>query len=165
MANLPLPQINFGTSKTLAQFTGLTRDYMRDHAELNRLSRGEETSDRMIVFALMFTVDRYNIIPPHFQTVGIEDFPSSYMLLTGAVSHILKSAGILMSRNQLDYSAAGVSVAVSNKTPLYQSWAQLFDQEWHQMVKQFKVARNIEFGYGHAVSSEYLFLNGFFGDF
>lgn len=160
-----LPVINLNADVTLRQMVQLVRDYMRDYPELNRLIEGQETGDRMIAFAILFTIDKFNITPPLIGSFGTTDFPSRYLLLTGTVSHILKSVGILQTRNQLDYSAGGVTVAHSNKTPLLQAWAQLFDSEWHQMTKAVKVALNIERGYGRSVSSEYLFLNGFFGDF
>jgi hypothetical protein len=156
-----VPQINLGSDHRLRDWVQLTRDFMRDYGELNRLMAGEETSDRMIAFGLMFTVDKFNILPPLIGAFSISDMPH-YLLLKGTASHIMQSAGILQTRNQLDYSAGGVSVAHSNKTPLYQSWSQMWDSEWHQMAKQFKVAMNIERAYGHSVSSEYLFLNGFF---
>ena len=165
MANPPgLPIINLGTNKSLRDWVAFTRDYMRDYPQLNRLIAGEETNDRMIAFALMFTVDKFNITPPLIPFASIETVPP-YLLLKGTTNHILYSAGILYARNQLDYSAGGVSVAHSNKTPLYQAWIQMQESEWHQMTKAFKISKNIEEAYGHGVQSEYLFLNGFFGDF
>jgi len=160
-----LPVLDLSTNQSLREFVQLVRDYLRDYPELNRLTEGQETGDRMIAWAIIFTLDKFNTTPPLIGSFGVSNFPSSYLLLQGSVTHILKSVGILQTRNQLDYSAGGVSVAHSNKTPLLQSWIQMFDSEWHQMAKQLKVAQNIERGYGRSVSSEYLFLNGFFGDF
>ncbi len=159
-----LPAVNLGSDKTLRDWVAYVRDYMRDYPELNRLVDGEETSDRMIAFALMFTVDKFNLVPPLIGSFGITAIPA-YIVLKGTTIHIMESIGLLQTRNQLDYSAGGVSVAHSNKTPLDQSWIQMFNSEWHQLVKAFKVATNIEESYGHGVASEYLFLNGFFGDF
>lgn len=160
-----LPTIELNAQITLRSFVNEVRDFLRDHPVLNRLIEGEETSTRLIEWALVDTVDKFNTIPPLIGTFGVESFPSRYLLKQGACSQILKSAGILQSRNQLDYSAGGVTVAHSNKTPLYQSWIQMFDSEWHQMAKQLKVSLNIENAYGRGISSEYAFLNGFFGDF
>lgn len=118
----------------------------------------------MVALALMFTVAKFNTIPPLIGNFTIDSIPAD-LLLKGTTSHILESAAILNARNQLDYSAGGVSVAHSNKAPLYLSFVQMYNSEWHQMTKAFKVAQNIEGAYGHGVASEYLFLNGFFGDF
>ena len=165
MAHLTLPVLNLNANLALQQFVAEVRDFMRDYPELNRLIEGEETSDRMIQWAIINTVEKFNITPPLIGTFTIETFPSRYLLLTGTASHVLKSAGLLYSRNQLDYSAGGVTVSHSNKTPLYMSWTQLFDSEWHQQTKALKVSLNIEQAYGRGIHSEYLFLNGFFGDF
>jgi hypothetical protein len=119
----------------------------------------------MIAFAILQVVDKFTTLPPLIGTFRIETFPSRFLLLEGTVAQVLRSAALLQARNQLDYQAGGVAVAHSNKAPLYLSFVQMMESEWHQMAKGLKVALNIERAYGHSVSSEYLFLNGFFGDF
>jgi hypothetical protein len=47
-------------------------------------------------------------------------------------------------------------VDVSDKTPLIQSWIQLFTNKYEQKKDRLKVALNIEGGWGGGVHSEYL---------
>lgn len=148
----------------LEQFVGLVRAYVRDYPELNRLIKGEEHSDRLIAFAAMDALDDFNSTPPMTQ-YQFTNFPSKHLLLRGTVVTLLESIGLLMTRNHLNFSDGGIQVGVSDKTPLIQSWIQLFTNKYEQKKDRLKVALNIEGGWGGGVHSEYLWTAGFYGGY
>src|SRR5258708_5945987 len=113
----------------LAQFVQMIRNYMRDHAELNRLIQGVEHSDRLIAWAVIDAIDDYNSTPP-LTRVGLTNFPSMSILRLGTVINLLESVGLLMTRNQISFSNGGIQVGVSDKTPLLQSWIQLLTNNY-----------------------------------
>jgi len=84
-------------------------------------------------------------------------------LLRGAVINLLESAGLLMTRNHLTFSDGGIQVGISDKTPLYHAWIQLFRNDYESKKLRLKVAINIEQAWGGGVHSEYLWTNGFYG--
>ena len=97
------------------------RLFLNDTAELNRLIRQEESDDEKLDLAILLTIDDWNISAPILTTVTISNFPSLYLLVHGAAIQTLKSAGILQSRNQLEYASGGITVRTFDKTQLYQS--------------------------------------------
>lgn len=148
----------------LEQFVGLVRAFMRDYPELNRLIKGEEHSDRLIAWAAIDALDDFNSTPPMTQ-YQFTTFPSKSLLLRGTVISLLESIGLLMTRNHLNFSDGGIQVGVSDKTPLIQSWIQLFTNKYETKKDRLKVALNIEGGWGGGVHSEYLWTSGFYGGY
>lgn len=146
----------------IERFVGVVRAFMRDYPELNRLIKGEEHSDRLIAWAVADALDDFNMTPP-LTRYGLTNFPSKYLLLRGTVISLLESVGLLMTRNHLTFSDGGIQVGVSDKTPLVQSWIALFTNKYEQKKKDLKIAMNIEGGWGNGLSSEYLWVNGFYG--
>ena len=146
----------------LKQFVGLVRSFMRDYPELNRLIQGQEHSDRLIAWAIIDALDDFNTTPP-MTNYGLTNFPSRHLLLRGTVISLLESLGLLMTRNHLTFSDGGIQVGVSDKTPLIQSWLQMFSNKYEQKKDRLKVALNIEGGWGGGVRSEYSWANGFYG--
>lgn len=146
----------------LSQYVQMVRAFMRDYAELNRLIQGEEHSDRLIAWAVLDALNDINTTPP-LQSFTLNSFPSPYLLLRGTVTSLLESVGLLQTRNHLTFSDGGIQVGISDKTPLIQSWIQLFTNKYEQKKKDLLIALNIEGGWGGGVSSEYLWTNGFYG--
>jgi hypothetical protein len=146
----------------LAQFIDTVRAFMRDYPELNRLIQGEEHSNRLIAWAIADAIDDFNTTPP-MMSFGLTNFPSKHLLLRGTVINLLQSIGLLMTRNQLTFSDGGIQVGISDKTPLIQSWIQMFTNSYEEKKKNLKVAINIENGWGSGLHSEYLWTNGFYG--
>lgn len=66
------------------------------------------------------------------------DFPDEGLLIDGAVVFYLIANGLLQLRNQLDYNDSGLSIAMFNKTGLYQSWAQFFLSSYFSAKNEFK---------------------------
>ena len=154
-----------GTHNNIAmsQFVGTVRAFMRDYPELNRLIQGEEHSDRLIMWAVVDALDEFNTSPP-LTCYGLADFPSKHLLLRATVISLLESIGLLMTRNHLTFSDGGIRVGVSDKTPLIQSWIQLFTNKYEEKKRRLKIAINIENGWGGGVFSEYAWTNGFYGE-
>lgn len=149
-------------SMRLAQYVQMTRAFMRDYAELNRLIVGEEHSDRLIAWAVLDALNDINTTPP-LQSFTLDSFPSVHLLLRGTVISLLESIGLLQTRNHLTFSDGGIQVGVSDKTPLIQSWIQLFRNSYEEKKQRLLIALNIENAWGGGVSSEYLWTNGFYG--
>ena len=139
----------------------LLRLFLNDTPELNRLIRRQESTDEKLDLALLLAIDNYNITPPLLGDVTVANFPSIFLLIYGASIQVLRSAGLLQSRNELVYSSGGVSVRIFDKTQLYQSWIAQFVAEYERKIANFKVAANINQSLASGVSSEYAILNYF----
>jgi hypothetical protein len=150
-------------SKRMNEMVGMIRLYLRDFAELNRLTQGEETSDRMIAWAIVDALDDWNSTPPFIGTASLQNFPSTSLLREGATIRVLESVGLLQTRNQLDYVDGGISVQVSNKAPLLLQWISMLRGSYENKKSRMKASMNIEMGMaGSGTFSEYLTINGLY---
>ncbi len=153
---------------TAKGYVSLVRAQLRDYPELNRLVAGQENSDRQLLMAIFLALDDWNATPPLLASVKLANHPSPALLVQGAIVEVLKSNGILQTRNQLTYSEGqGVQTSVSDKGPALMNWISLFQSTYEAKKKQLKVAINLRDALGQAtgVSSELLIVNGFFNDF
>jgi hypothetical protein len=129
------------------------------------LVAGEESSDRMIGWAVLDAISRFNGTP-HFTQLSIDDLLSmnQHNLLTRMTTEsLLESVGLLQTRNHINYSNGGINVGVNDKTPLIMNWLQLFKSTTEQRLSQTKVAINIGYILGPSnagVPSEYFAVNG-----
>jgi hypothetical protein len=139
----------------------LLRLFLNDTPELNRLIRREESTDEKLDLAMDMATDDYNITPPLLGVSTLANFPSLYLLIYGSTIQVLRSAGILQSRNELAYSSGGVSVRIFDKTQLYQSWINQFIAEYERKKNNFKISTNINNAMAGGVASEYSILNYF----
>jgi len=140
--------------------------YLRDYPELNRLIDGEETSDRMIAWAVIDTLDDINNRPPFVGSFTVSTFPYRSLLLRGTVITVLESVGILQTRNQLQYSDGGISVGASDKAPMLMQWVQMLSTSYEQKLDKWKISRNITEAFnGESVMSDYYFLGGYYDVF
>ena len=147
------------------QFVGEVRGFIRDFPELNRLVSGEESSDRMIRYCSELAVDEWNVTPP-LSSHTITNFPSRAILLRLTIINLLTSVGILKSRNSFAYSDGGFQVQTEEHDTRYQRWIQMFrtmGPASAQAIQKFKVALNIEGGWGSGVGSEYGWIHGWYG--
>ncbi len=127
-------------------FVQVVRDYMRDHAQLNRLIAGQETNDRMIAWAVLDAISVFNGTP-HFTSLSLEELLSRNqhaLLLRLTVITIVESVGLLQTRNHINYSNGGLNVGVNDKTPLLLQWLQYFKASTMDLMQRVKVALNIE---------------------
>jgi hypothetical protein len=128
------------------------RLFMRDTAQLNRLIRKEESDDIMFQFAIDMAISDWNSTNPIIAPVSIGNYPSLYLLLHGGAIQLLKSQGLLQSRNELTYTSGGSSLIRSNKTQYYQSWLMNFGNEYSTKVRNMKLQMNVAQGWGGVVS-------------
>ena len=127
---------------------------------------GEETSDRLIAWSVIDALDDINNTPPLYATYTVETFPFRSLLLRGTVLTILESVGLLQTRNQLNFTDGGISVAVSDKAPMIMNWIQMLRSSYEQKKQQYKIAMNISHAFeGSAVLSDYYFLGGYYDVF
>jgi hypothetical protein len=148
------------------QVVSMVRLYMRDFPEFNRLIKGEETSNRMIAWAVVDTLDDWNTTPPFIGDASLAGFPSLSLLREGTVIRVLESVGLLQTRNQLSYSDGGISVSVSDKAPLLMQWINMFRQSYERKKDRMKASMNIEQGMaGTGTFSEYFVVNGIYMNF
>jgi len=145
------------TSKQIAQEKArrYLRLFLNDTPELNRLIRRQESTDEKLDLALCLAIDDYNITSPPLGLVSVENFPSIWLLLYGAAIQVLRSAGLLQSRNELVYQAGNVSVRIFDKTQLYQSWIAHFLEDYERKKQNFKISQNIASALAGGVQSEY----------
>ncbi len=135
-----------GMSPAFQSFVQTVRLYTRDNAELNRLIAGEESTDRMIAWAVLDAIDTFNGTP-HFTQFSLEDLlmkNQRSLLLRMTVVALLESVGLLQTRNHLNYSDGGINVGVNDKTPLIMNWLQYYKSYTEQKLQMVKVSINIE---------------------
>jgi len=150
----------------LADFVAEVRMYLRDYPELNRLIDGEETSDRMIAWAVIDALDLINNTPPFIGQYTCTTFPMRSLLLRGTVISVLESVGLLQMRNQLNYSDGGISVSASDKAPMIMQWLQMLRASFDDRLNRWKVASNIAQAMDMtSVMSDYYFLGGYYDVF
>jgi hypothetical protein len=153
-----------GMSPTMRSFVQQVRLFFRDFAELNRLVAGEESSDRMIAWATLDALARFNGTP-HFTTFGLDELLQlnlHHLLTRMTAESLLESVGLLQTRNHINYSNGGINVGVNDKTPLILNWLQYFKATTEQRLQQTKVAINIGYILGpsnRGVHSEYWAVN------
>lgn len=122
------------------------RLFMRDFAELNLLIQGEESSDRMLVWATMDFLSDFNGTPP-FSAFSLDDlFARSLQsfAVRGTVISLLQSLMIHYARNHLPFSDGGLSVSINDKAPLIMSMLQFLQSAYEQNKRMVKTSINIE---------------------
>lgn len=135
-----------GMTDTFRAFVQNVRVFLRDHAELNRLTAGQETSDREIAWAVLDALSNFNGTPP-LGNVSLEDLLGRgqvYLLTRMTACSIIESVGLLQTRNHINYSDGGINTGVNDKTPLIMGWLRYFQATTEQRKLQVKVALNIE---------------------
>ncbi len=141
-------------------FVGQVRDYMRDFPEFNALVVGEETSDGLINLCADLAADDFSNTMPPIGVFTVETHPSLYLLLIGTVIQVLRSAGILQARNNLNYSDGGLTVATSDKAQIYLAMANALMTEYEHKKRNLKISINAGSAYG-GVRSEYSFIGAY----
>lgn len=156
-----------GTSDIFNAFVQSVRYFLRDYPELNRIIKGEEHSNRMIAYAVMDFLSDFAGTPPFLGYFTIEDLCNMHMqsfATRGTCITLLQSVAMLQTRNQLTFSDGGISVGISDKSPLLMQWVRDFQNKYEQQKSQIKIALNIAQLFGNSgVHAEYFFVNGWYG--
>jgi hypothetical protein len=122
------------------------RLWMRDFAELNLLIRGEESTDRMIAFAINDFLSDFNGTPP-FSIFALEDLfalNQQALAIRGTAISLLQSVMLIHIRNHLPFSDGGLSIQINDKAPLIQSVLQLLQSQYEQNKRMVKTAINVQ---------------------
>jgi hypothetical protein len=157
-----------GVSENFNSFIQTVRLFTRDHPALNRLIKGEESSDRMIAWAILDFLSDFAGTPPNLGYYTLDDMLELHyqsFALRGTCVALLQSVGMLQTRNQLQFSDGGISVGVSDKTPMLMGWIRDFQSKYEQEKVQRKVSLNIAslLGSFSGSHSELFFVNGWWG--
>lgn len=122
------------------------RYFLRDFTQLNQLTRGEESSDRMIAWATLDMLSDFNGTPP-FSSMTMEAMLGrhlSHLAVRGTVISLLESVMILHARNHLPYSDGSMSYQLHDKAPFIQAMLSVFQSAYEQNKRLVKTAINIE---------------------
>lgn len=135
------------------------RLYFGDMPEFNRLIEGTEISDEKLRLAIRLWVSHYNKTPPILSEQKVEDFEDPLIMFHGVIIELLKMAGIVHSRNFLNFNDNGVQFSVNDKAGEYLQWINQFLQTHAQDVKDLKVALNSDEAYEFHPSPEGIFVD------
>lgn len=150
-------------SKRMNELVSMMRMFTRDYPEFNRLIQGEESSDRMIAWAILDALDDYNSTPPFLAPAGLTNFPSLSLLKEGTIIRLLESVGLLQTRNHLQFVDGGITVGHSDKTPMIMQWLQYYRASYEDKKNRIKSSINVEQAMGGTGTfSEYLTVNGLY---
>lgn len=157
-----------GVSDKFNAFIQTVRMFTRDHPQLNRLIKGEESSDRMIAWAILDFLSDFAGTPPSLGYYTLDQMLEMHyqsFALRGTTVALMQSVGILQTRNQLQFSDGGISVGVSDKAPMWMQWIRDFQNKYEQEKISRKVSLNIAqlLGSFAGSHSEYFFVNGWYG--
>lgn len=158
--------VEIDPAKTFDSILEEVRAYLRDYAQLNRLLKAEETSDRQFRWFIIEVVDDFVTSPPPLGKLSITNIPRS-ILLRGVIAEALKSAAVLNLRNALQYTDGGFSVDLDKHREML-ALAGFFGQEYEEKKRKWKIALNISRALGSAVGvhSEYaLYSASFYGTY
>jgi len=132
------------------------RTWLRDFAPSNALLDGEEFSDGSLELFIDMALDDWTNTPPLIGRVtSVRAHPSRYLLILKVVQLALMSAAFMYARNNLTYSDGGITVATSDKAPMYLTIEQRIAAEFDVLKMRLKRSLNAEGAYG-GVHSEYI---------
>lgn len=139
-----LAMSNYGGTITLPELRLAIRDVC---PEINFLLDAKEYDEHELMWAIRRPIEYWNEIPPPVRTFSMEDFPFRYHWLEASVGELMRMVAVWMRRNDLDYSAAGLTVADTKKWPDYMKLGMERLNEYKAFVRQKKIEINIQGGF------------------
>lgn len=126
--------------------------YVKDKPEFNILLQGEyQSSPELIQLCMRFAVETFNgVTPVTFYTVN--DFPNMAILLYGTLHHLAIGEVERQLRNQVEFTAQGLNVAIDNKAAMYQQLSTYYRGLFDSETKAYKTFLNTEQAWGEAFS-------------
>lgn len=110
--------------------------------------------DAEIALAITRPVMYWNEVPPPLDnTYNTQNFPFRYHWLEGICANLFFMVAEQYRRNQLSYSAAGMSVDDQNKEASYERAGQTRWQTYREWVRATKASMNLESCYGEVTSN------------
>lgn len=140
------------------------RLFMRDFPHVNRLLAGEESSNRMVAWALQDACNDWNRTPPLIGDVGPTGHPANDLLIRKAAATLLMSVSFAQTRNHLSYADGRVQINSAPKGPEMRQFAQMLLGDYEVAKQRLKMAQNIEGAWGGGVFSDLLYAN-WYGEF
>ena len=122
------------------------RMYLRDtYPEENYLLEGLEFQDTEIAMAVERAIRYFNEVPPHLDLfrATTNNFQWRYHLLEGVLGQLYRIAANSDRKNNLQYSAGGLSVNDVSKEQNYLQASQLHWQSYQQFVESKKYELNM----------------------
>jgi hypothetical protein len=129
---------------TMAEVRMAVRDVC---PEMNFLLDAVEFKDEEIAWAIRRPIDYWNEIPPPIGLYSPVNFPYRYHWMEAVIGELLRMVAHWLRRNDLDYSAAGLTVRDTSKWPDYMKMGQERLQAWQVFVKNKKIEKNIAGGF------------------
>ncbi|NBQ68973.1 MAG: hypothetical protein EBU46_09140 [Nitrosomonadaceae bacterium] len=128
---------------------GMLRTFLMDRPELNSLLRGVRWSPEEIEAAMVFAVGYFNESSPSTgNSYTVESFPFTFAWLTGVAGHLLKSAAINETSNNISYQLDGVQVNDRDKGELFARMGQQYWDEFKLMTANIKMQQNVSAAFG-----------------
>ena len=127
--------------------------YIQDLAEKNHLLDTTEFPEVQVELAISLAVSEFNLIPP-ISSYSERDFPSKALLMSGTLYKLFAGQAALLYRNHMSYTDGGLVIPVEERGQFYQSLASMFQADFVNSAKSFKVFLNMESGWGY-VGSDY----------
>jgi hypothetical protein len=145
------------------------RSFLRDHKRLNRITDGEEHSDRLVGQSVLALTTDFARTPPPLGFFTVSQILDDFYLYNPALrfcSHFLIDSLVnLMIRNEIPHSDGGLSVQFGSNIQMLQRQSATYRQEWEEAKKQSKIVANIEGMEGIASpTSEYSILLSWVGE-
>lgn len=128
------------------------REYFKDIPELNILLEGEEQSSKKLIdLAIRLTISDFNSTPP-VTSYTRDTFPNEVILMYGVGHHLANGEMERQLRNQVNYSAQGLTVQLDDKFSMYQALSQYYKQLFDQKTREFKQYINTMSAWGEILS-------------
>jgi len=119
------------------------RNYLRDHASLNKIFVEREFSDTEILQAIYWQEQMSLSIPPFITDFDPATLPK-YTALLGALYQVFFSASMWSQRNNSNLTEQGIPVAVGQNANAYLQIAEMFKTQYTEAVNVFKRAANLD---------------------
>ena len=117
-----------------------TRKKMQDIPVKNKLIDGEAFSKTQIEFAIEEALDKLGDFPPLIN-LSSESYSDS-MIIKGVICSLMETAGLLDTRNVLEYQDNGITIKDTHEKQnemFAQKYAAIFEKE----ATRFKISKNI----------------------
>lgn len=131
------------------------RRFMRDYAGVipntgvvNILLDGPEFSDADVQQAITYATDVFTYMPPVIGVFISSAIPKP-ILLWGVVAYLLRSESVRQLRNQAQMQDGDTqNIGIDDKHPQYIAAADIFDRNFAEAAKPYKIHLNILRAYG-----------------
>ena len=130
--------------EALAWYIDHIRLRIMDYEELNELIGKRETGNQEILACIEATIADWNAVPPPLSDVDIWDFPDREALTLGTMAKLALGGTFLQFRNQLSFSAGGISVNTHDKGGPYKMLHDTLYAMFRERVIEKKSSMNVQ---------------------